>query len=206
MSDKVIVFDLGKVIFDYDVNIISNSLSEYSSEKILFNNMESFMISNIDLFVKYEKGLIFSIDFYNKMVDLLSLKNLSFEKFSDIWNEIFTPINDVIDLIFLLSDKYEISLLSNTNELHFDYLYNKYSNILNKFKNLHLSYKMKMRKPDKEIYENIIKFYNVKPENIFFTDDNQNNVNAAQKAGIKAFSFENSSKLKKDLKSFGIEI
>ncbi len=207
MSDKVIVFDLGKVIFDYDLNLISKSLSKYSNENpSLFNDMEKFLYSNKDLFSKYEKGLISSIDFYRKMVDIVSLKDLSFENFSNIWNNIFVPKQDVIDLINSLSDKYELSLLSNTNELHFDYLYNKYSTILNKFKNLHLSYKMKMRKPDKEIYENIIKFYNVKPENIFFTDDNQNNVNAAQKAGIKAFSFENSSKLKKDLKSFGIEI
>lgn len=206
MSDKVIVFDLGKVVFDYDINIISNSLSKYSSDNKLFNNMETFMFSNEELFVKYEKGLISSVDFYKRISDLLSLNNLSFEKFSDIWNEIFTPINDVIDLINILSKKYELSLLSNTNDLHFEYLYKKYIDVFNKFKNLHLSYKMKMRKPDTEIYENIIRFYNVEPENIFFTDDNKKNVEVAQKVGLSAFVFENLSKLKIDLKNFGIEV
>lgn len=206
MSDKVIVFDLGKVIFDYDLNIISKALSKFSSEINLFNDMESFMASNADLFVKYEKGLISSIDFYNQIVSLLSLKDLSFEEFSDIWNEIFTPMNDVIDLIDTLSKKYELSLLSNTNDLHFEYLYKKYTKVFNNFKNTHLSYKMKMRKPDVEIYENIINFYKVEPEKLFFTDDNQDNVFAAQKIGIKSFVFENSLKLKKDLNSFGIEI
>ena len=205
MTDKVIVFDLGKVIFDYDVNIISKKLSEYSTEKKLFENMDEFMFSNKDLFMKYEKGQISSVDFYNKLVDLASLKNLSFEKFTDIWNDIFTPIDDVVELINSLSKKYELAILSNTNDLHFDYLYKKYSNFFTNFKKLHLSYLMNSRKPDTDIYSQVIKYHNLKPENIFFTDDNQRNIDVAKEIGIKAYKFENITKLKQDLKDFGIE-
>ena len=206
MTDKVIVFDLGKVIFDYDVNIISKSLSKYSSEQTLFNNMESFMFSNEDLFAKYEKGLVSSIEFYKKMVDILSLKNLSFEKFSDIWNNIFTPKQEVIDLIISLSYRYELALLSNTNELHFDFLYKKHSDFFMNFKKLHLSYLMNLRKPEKEIYEQVVRIHNVEPCNVFFTDDNQQNVYSAMIVGIKAYTFKNVSKLIQDLNSFGIEV
>ena len=205
MTDKVIVFDLGKVIFDYDVNIISKKLSEYSTEKKLFENMDEFIFSNKDLFMKYEKGQISSVDFYNKLVDLASLKNLSFEKFTDIWNDIFTPIDDVVELINSLSKKYELAILSNTNDLHFDYLYKKYSNFFTNFKKLHLSYLMNSRKPDTDIYSQVIKYHNLKPENMFFTDDNQRNIDVAKEIGIKAYKFENITKLKQDLKDFGIE-
>lgn len=205
MTDKVIVFDLGKVIFDYDVNIISKKLSEYSTEKNLFEDMDVFMFSNKDLFMKYEKGQISSVAFYNKLVDLASLKNLSFEKFTDIWNDIFTPIDDVVELINSLSKKYELAILSNTNDLHFDYLYKKYSNFFTNFKKLHLSYLMNSRKPDTDIYLQVIKYHNLKPENIFFTDDNQRNIDVAREIGIKAYKFENITKLRQNLKDFGIE-
>ena len=206
MAEKVIVFDLGKVIFDYDLNIISKALSEYSPEKSLFENMEQFVLTHINLFAKYEKGLISSQDFYKSMVDLLKLENLSFEKFSDIWNNIFTPIQDVMDLIISLSHRYELALLSNTNELHFDFLYKKYPDIFLKFKKLHLSYLMNKRKPDAEIYEEVLKYHNIEPQNMFFTDDNKENVYAAMAMGIKAFSFKNIIKLRQDLECFGIEV
>lgn len=206
MSGKVIIFDLGKVIFDYDLNIISESLSEYSPKKELFENMEQFVISHIDIFAKYERGLIGSRDFYKTMIDLLVLENLSFEKFSDIWNNIFTPIQDVIDLVISLSHRYDLAMLSNTNELHFNFLYKKYPDIFLKFKKLHLSYLMHERKPDAQIYEQVIKEHNIEPHNIFFTDDNKENVYAAMSMGIKAFSFKNIIKLRQDLECFGIEV
>ena len=206
MADKVIVFDLGKVIFDYDVRKMPPLWSAYSSNKTLFQDMESFIIKNINLFAKYEKGLISSLDFYKEILSLLEMKNLSFEKFSEIWNDIFTPMDDVIELVKSLSNKYELALLSNTNELHFDYLYKDYSSFFKNFKKLHLSYLMNLRKPDIDIYEQVIKYHNVEPQNMFFTDDNQENVDAAKKLGIKAYTFKNVMKLKQDLIDFGIEV
>ncbi|MCR4663049.1 MAG: hypothetical protein K5622_04080, partial [Endomicrobiaceae bacterium] len=79
MSDKVIVFDLGKVIFDYDINIISRALSELSHKQALFNNMEAFMYNNDKLFCDYEKGLISSFDFYKEMISILEITDLPFD-------------------------------------------------------------------------------------------------------------------------------
>ena len=64
---------------------------------------------------------------------------------------------------------------------------------------------MNSRKPDSDIYSQVIKYHNLKPENIFFTDDNQRNIDVAKEIGIKAYKFENITKLKQDLKDFGIE-
>ncbi len=136
----------------------------------------------------------------------MEIQNLSFEKFSDIWNDIFTPMDDVIELVKSLSTKHEIALLSNTNELHFDYLYEKYSDFFKSFKKMHLSYLMNLRKPDIDIYKEVMKYHNIEPENMFFTDDNQENIDAAKKTGIKAYTFTNVMKLKQDLRDFGIEV
>ena len=206
MAEKIIVFDLGKVIFDYDLSIISKSLSEYSPKKDLFEDMDAFIYTNKEMFYNYEKGTISSTDFYKSFTNLLKIENLSYDKFCDIWNNIFTPIQDVMDLVISLSHRYEVALLSNTNELHFDYLYKKYSDFFMCFKKLHLSYIMNLRKPDTEIYEQVLKYHNVEPQNMFFTDDNKDNVYAAMAMGIKAFSFKNIIKLRQDLECFGIEV
>ena len=206
MSGKLIIFDLGKVIFDYDLSIISKSLSEYSSKKELFEDMDSFIYTNRELFYSYEKGTISSENFYKSFIKLLEIENLPYDKFCDIWNNIFTPIQDVIDLIISLSHRYDLALLSNTNDLHFNFLYKKYPDIFLKFKKLHLSYLMNERKPDTAIYEQVIKEHNSEPHDIFFTDDNKDNVYAAMAMGIKAFSFKNIIKLRQDLECFGIEV
>jgi putative hydrolase of the HAD superfamily len=65
---------------------------------------------------------------------------------------------------------------------------------------------MNLRKPDIEIYNEVLKYHNIKPENMFFTDDNQENIDAAKKTGIRAYTFKNVIKLKQDLADFGIEV
>lgn len=206
MSGKLIIFDLGKVVFDYDLSRISKSLSEYSPKKELFEDMDSFIYSNRELFFSYERGTVSSENFYKSFMKLLAIEDLPYDKFCDIWNDIFTPVQDVVDLVTSLSHRYDLAMLSNTNELHFDSLYKKYPDIFLKFKKLHLSYLMNERKPDTAIYEQVIKEHNIEPQNIFFTDDNKENIYAAMLCGIKAFSFKNIIKLRQDLESFGIEV
>ncbi len=200
MTDKVIIFDLGKVIFDYDIDKMARGFLAYSREE------KPDFTSIYPATYLYEKGQISSQEYYNEVVKLLSLENISFEKFSEIWNEIFTVNEDVVEIIKEISQKNNVALLSNTNELHFDYLYNLNKNFFDTcFKKLHVSYKMDTRKPEKEIYKKVIDFHKVNPENLFFTDDVINNIEAAKQQGIKAFLFEGAEKLKKDLVSFGIE-
>ncbi|MBQ3834354.1 MAG: HAD family phosphatase [Elusimicrobia bacterium] len=200
MKEKVIIFDLGKVIFDYDIDKMARGFLAYSKEE------KPDFTSIYPATFLYEKGQISSKEYYNEVVKNLSLENFSFEEFSEIWNEIFTVNEDVVKIIKEISNKNNIALLSNTNELHFEYLYNLNKDFFDKcFKKLHLSYKMDTRKPEKEIYKKVIDFHNVSPENIFFTDDVSANIEMAKEQGINAFLFEGADKLKKDLQSFGIE-
>ncbi len=198
-DDRVVVFDLGKVIFDYDIEKMAKKLVEFSREK-----EPDFTAIYPPTFL-YEKGQISSQKYYGEVVRLLKLENLSFEKFSEIWNEIFTANDDVIEIIKDISQKNNVALLSNTNELHFEYLYNLNKEFFDTcFKKLHVSYLMNARKPEKAIYKQVIAFHKVSPKNIFFTDDVSDNIEAAKAQGISAFLFESAEKLKKDLETFGI--
>ena len=47
------------------------------------------------------------------------------------------------------------------------------------------SHRMKKRKPDAEIFEQVLQEGNFRPEETLFLDDNQANVEGASKLGIK---------------------
>lgn len=202
MSIEVIVFDLGKVVFDFDISKLSSGFSESSTKT--YQDVNNILFNHWEIVAEYEKGRVSSKVFYENVMKALDMK-ISYFKFCDIWNDIFTPFEDVTAFIPLLSKHYKLSLLSNTNDLHFEFLKNKYPNIFKYFTNYHLSYQMNTRKPEEEIYKKTIAFYNVEPKKIFFTDDLSVNIDKAKEMKISAFKFEGLSKLKHDLSFAGVQ-
>ncbi len=202
MAIDVLVFDLGKVIFDFNLEKLAGGfhLSSKKSKKEIF----ALLSDHIELFADYEKGLIDSESFYNKVSELMDMQT-DYLTFCDIWNDIFTPVKGMDSLIKRLSASNNLAILSNTNDLHFEFLKNKYPEIFSYFTNLHLSYKMCSRKPDKKIYEQVINFYGIDPSKIFFTDDLERNIIPARQLGINAHRFDNIEILKKNLSFLGVK-
>ena len=63
---------------------------------------------------------------------------------------------------------------------------------------------MHTAKPDPEIYNKVIQFYNINPKEIFFTDDIARNVEGAINAGMQAVQFHSVGQLKQELAHRGI--
>ena len=59
---------------------------------------------------------------------------------------------------------------------------------------------MHLRKPEDEIYQQVIRRYNVLPSEIFFIDDMEENIKAAKRNGINAWLFTKTYGLTKKLK------
>ena len=62
--------------------------------------------------------------------------------------------------------------------------------IFNLFDGLVFSGEIGLVKPNKEIFDYVLDKYNLKAEESVFIDDNKNNVEGAEKAGIKAYLFD----------------
>ena len=63
-----------------------------------------------------------------------------------------------------------------------------------------ISSEEKIIKPDRAIYERICQKYNLKPEECLFADDRIENVEAAQRFGMQAISFEDTAQYERELR------
>jgi putative hydrolase of the HAD superfamily len=201
-SIKVIVFDMGNVILPFDHMLICNGLSKIANR----SSSEIFeFIFTGGLEKKYDEGKVSSERFYEKLKDFLK-SDLGFNEFCDIWSDIFQENTEISKLIKTLKmNQYHIYLLSNTNELHYEFAKEKFK-IINEFHEHILSYKIGYGKPQLEIFQEALDRSGLPANEHVFIDDIEENVNAAQSIGMAGIPFISARQLKSRLKENGIEV
>jgi len=197
---KVIYFDLGKVIINFDYARVLRELAQVTPvpETEIMR-----VLTDDSLILDYETGKISTSDFHQLVSKTLKL-NVSLKKFKELWGSMFLP-EPLLSESFLqaLKKHYRLFLLSNTNEIHFEFVQEKYP-ILRHIEEHVLSYQVGWMKPDKQIYQEAIERTGVQPEEIFFTDDRQEKVEAARSEGIQAVQFHSEPELKREMRLLGI--
>lgn len=202
---KAILFDLGNVVVNFDHWIAVKRISEFSKNNALKEIYPLFFDSNLTSL--YEEGKISSVDFFLRIKALLGL-NIDYESFVPIWNQIFflTPDNlQVYKLVLELTNRYKVLLISNINELHFNYIKKKFK-VLDGFQKFILSYQVRARKPDPKIYRTAIEHTCAKAEQVVYIDDREDLVEAGRKMGLKSFPFKGVQGLKEELHRLGLSI
>ncbi len=195
-----IVFDLGNVLIPFNhqlwidnYNLVEEGLGDTYAEKYK---------ENYHVHRNYESGKISDQEFISQ--NLTWLNNLvNEEKFIDVFSNIFKLNEDVIALLPRLKEKYKLVLLSNTNNLHKVYAWEKYPFISN-FDKLILSHEVGAVKPEIEIYKAVEEFTGEKPENHIFIDDILEYVNVAKSVGWDGIQFVGYNNLIENLESRGI--
>ena len=95
-----------------------------------------------------------------------------------------------IVLIRKLALKYNVFLLSNTNEIHLThinkYLFDTYgiTTINSLFKKAYFSHEIGFRKPNPEIFEFVLNENNLNPSETLFVDDSIEHIQSAKQLGI----------------------
>ena len=187
------VFDLGKVILPFEHRQIASRLWQRSRNKRKLTEDEIFQ----DLFDlengavnRYEEGLSSSEEFFLEVRKRYGLA-LEFEEFSEIWNNIFwdnPEVNEII--VYLKARGYPIFLLSNTNELHFSYVLDRFP-IVHALDEWILSFEVGAKKPHKRMYDAIFEKMDVAREKILYVDDIDAYVSAARSYGIPGLVYRN---------------
>jgi HAD superfamily hydrolase (TIGR01509 family) len=189
---KLFVFDLGNVILPFEHRQIVVKLHETSRIQDRFTPDDLFkFLFDIDrgLVNPYEEGLMSSVDFFAKLREKYKLE-LEYDEFKDIWNIIFQEDSEVNKAILYLKNKgYPIFLLSNTNELHFSYIMERYP-IVHSLDEWILSYEVGAKKPKQKIFDTIFEKTDTARGEVLYIDDVPEYVEAAKNYGLQGLVFK----------------
>jgi putative hydrolase of the HAD superfamily len=188
-SVENLIFDLGGVILDLSVDHTIEAFARLSG--LPKQKVQDIFVSAPG-FNEYEKGGMGDDDFRNFLKKTYSL-NASFADIDVCWNAMLRGIPAVkLDLLNKLKELYNVYLLSNTNEIHIKYINaNMIPEINNErlldryFHKAYYSHRMLKRKPDAEIFEQVLEENNMVPSKTLFLDDNAFNIEGARSVGIK---------------------
>ena len=149
---KTFIFDLGNVLVSFNHNKIVERLQyvcRQSSDEIFAQAISSKLVQD------YNLGKISSAEFFDSVNRGLELE-MNFADFSRIWNCTFAPEPIIPErIIKKLSDSCRLLVLSDTNEIHFDFIKEIFP-ILDNFDDFVLSHKVGAVKPSEEIFRRVI--------------------------------------------------
>lgn len=183
---------ISAIIFDcFGVIYTVASDEYYNKHEGLFNKDKSFLD---ELNRQIDLGEISGDEFYKRLEDKIGVPADSIRE--DTHN--LTMLNqEMFALIEQLKSKYKIGLLSNAGDGEFYAL--ERDGILDTFDAVIASYLLKIAKPDPRIYKKCADKLGVKPAECVFIDDNQINVEGAEKAGMIGIHYKNLEQLKAEL-------
>lgn len=91
-------------------------------------------------------------------------------------------------------------VLSNYPREMFSYTENRYSNVFEQFDGMVISGRIKIAKPDQQIFQYLIDTYHLNKEDCIFFDDTLKNVEASNQFGILAYQYQDPIQAMNDLK------
>ena len=192
MQTKNIIFDLGGVLLNIDIN---KTLDAYKTMG-LHNIEEYFRIGHASSFFKdYEKGIISDDEFIDGIEQLTGGKNNK-QEITDAWNALLLDFpEERVNWLKELKNKYRLFLFSNTNALHLISFQQSFLNVYgfpmdDLFEKAYYSHVVQVRKPDAAAYELVLNENNLLPAETVFIDDALINVEAANKISIRGILLE----------------
>jgi len=104
---------------------------------------------------------------------------------ADAWNALLIGIADDREPgMARLAAQYPTALLSNTNQLHYDYLEQEFQPLSRHFQHLFLSYEMGSRKPEARCFQAVLDETGFRAEETLFLDDSAGHIAGAEAVGL----------------------
>jgi len=187
---KNLIFDFGGVIINIDPD---RTVRKFQKLGPNLSSEDAMIVIKDPLFGEFEKGHIGEEDLRFRICRLLNLdpKEVSNDAFDDAWNGMILDLPESrLHLLENLSKTHRIFLLSNTNSIHMRYVSKVVKRTIQKdsidhlFEKAYYSFNMGMRKPDREIYDQVLNDNNLIASETLFLDDSPVNFSGAIEAGI----------------------
>ncbi len=195
---KLIIFDLGGVCLSNHWG--KKERQAFSRDFGLdYNNLEEYHLKNVK---KANTGKISEVEYFDGLFSAQN-KELQTKKAIDYTRSKNYAFQDVLRLILLLKQNYRIIALTNEMKEAANFRIKKFD-LIKYFEKVFISAEIGYEKPDKEIYDYVLKEININPEEVIFIDNRLENLETAEVLGMKTVHFISLNQLKEDLEILGV--
>ena len=187
---ETIIFDFGGVVLDIDPQITIKEFQKLGFKEVAKTQSKEFIE---DIIRKFERG-IYTPEVFRKRLRAFLELDVSDQQLDDAWNALLYDIPaERIEILEQLKKNYKMLLLSNSNEIHYDlyvrdlqlrFGYREFDELFHK---AYFSFDLHLSKPDPEIFEFIMYQHDLDPSKTLFIDDNEMNIEAASKLGLRTY-------------------
>jgi len=202
-----IYFDMGNVLLWFDHQRAAQQISDLtgvSKERVWE------IIFDTGLNLEYERGDLTSRQFYERFCKEAGIpagETVAYDAMAFAASDMFSLNTGMAAVVSALkSARRRIGILSNTCEWHWEFIAPKRFRVIRDLFEVHaLSYRMKLLKPEPEIYAAAAELAGVEPREIFFTDDRPENIEGAIAAGYDAVLFTTPAAIVSELRARGVQ-
>lgn len=197
---KCILFDLGGVVLHWNNSWLTNEISkQFNLSK---NQFELEFENHLGIL---SSGKITEQEFWKSISAKLDASHLI--RPDSILEPIFRKLVSINKSVYALSENLKekglsIGILSNTEPVTYSVIENLES--FDHFDYKFLSFQIGLIKPDPKIYQHVVQNLPFKKEELFFIDDNLQNVHSANTFGLKTVQFHSYETLLDDLENLKI--
>ena len=198
---RAFLFDIGNVLLKFDFSLALRAVADRSEV-----HDETEILARIDRIKwSYEDGQIDRAAFLRGVFDVLRYRGTE-AQFIAAWEDIFAANTPMFALVEHLAKTHPLYLLSNTNDIHRDYIFRTYE-VFARFTGGTYSYAARASKPGREIYEHACRAHSLDPATTFFIDDLLPNIETARALGFIAhhYHLDRHDALLADLRALGVE-
>ncbi len=193
---KAIIFDLGGVLLHIDSTRAKRNIQS-QIPNLEERDIDAFFVSDVKN--QYEMGHIDTVTFFRQLRHHLGI-NTEDSCLIRIWQDMFSENKTLTRLLPGLRKRYTLAILSNTNEMHIDYI-EKNFDFMKYFDFTFYSFKLGYLKPSPELYMKALDAMKIVPEECLFIDDSRENIETARVMGMAGLLYREADGFYKNLKT-----
>ncbi len=199
---SVVVFDLGKVLVDFDYGI---SAAKFAARSKMPPEELRKALDHSPLLYRFETGLMTNEEFAGEVCSLCGYSG-TVDEFYATFADIFSEIKPMIAMhASLRANGVPTCIFSNTNGIAVGHIRSRFPFFAN-FDNYVYSYEHGSMKPDAKIYSIVEKVTGFSGDKIVYIDDRAENVEGGLKRGWRGILHETPEKTIPILREMGLPV
>ena len=193
-----IIFDLGKVLVDFDYSIAARKVAARNTRQV--PDLQHFLGSS-PVLARFESGLLTREQFFLEFQQAIGFTG-DIDEFSSDLADIFLPIEPMIELHQELRQRgFSTYIFSNTNDIAIGHVRQNFP-FFKHFDGYIFSYEVGAMKPDAKIYEAMEQMSGRRGADLIYIDDRPENIQAGDARGWRTILHGTPKKTRAALEKF----